>query len=257
MSWRDRILERDTNACTHAGAGTFCPECGRSMVPPPRYSFTEMLGPPTDIWLKKGFRRTLFGLFIHPGRSIRTFLFQDRDHLVKPAAYLIVAVAVNLWVASLFEEVEVCTPDDGFCLLWRDAASTLQLFQVGVFALIYRVMFRKAGLNLWEYGVGFSYIIAQSSIIAGVLSLLLAFADPLTAALAVFAVQSTYMILATIQFLQIRGRGPVLGAVLTGMITLTIYLIFAVSLGEVWLDDVPAPAETPPTAAPSVAAPPQ
>ena len=85
MSWRDRILERDTNACTHAGAGTFCPECGRSMVPPPRYSFTEMLGPPTDIWLKKGFRRTLFGLFIHPGRSIRTFLFQDRDHLVKPA----------------------------------------------------------------------------------------------------------------------------------------------------------------------------
>lgn len=53
------------------------------------------------------------------------------------------------------------------------------------------------------------YIIAQSSIIAGVLSLLLAFADPLTAALAVFAVQSAYMILATIQFLQISvGADP-------------------------------------------------
>lgn len=141
--------------------------------------------------------------------------------------------------------------------MWEEERASLRFVQIGLFALVFRLAFRKAGLNLWEYGVGFSYIIAQSSIIAGVLSLLLAFADPLTAALAVFAVQSTYMILATIQFLQIRGRGPVLGAVLTGMITLTIYLIFAVSLGEVWLDDVPAPAETPPTAAPSVAAPPQ
>ena len=148
--------------------------------------------------------------------------------------------------------------------MWEEERASLRFVQIGLFALVFRLAFRKAGLNLWEYGVGFSYIIARSSIIAGVLSLLLAFADPLTAALAVFAVQSAYMILmilATIQFLQIRGRGPVLGAVLVGMITLTIYLVFAVSLGEVWLDDVPAPApapaETPAAAAPSVAAPPQ
>lgn len=256
MSWRDRILERDTNACTHAGAGTFCPECGRSMVPPPRYSFTEMLGPPTDIWLKKGFRRTLFGLFIHPGRSIRTFLFQDRDHLVKPAAYLIVAVAVNLWVASLFEEVEVCTPDDGFCLLWRDAASTLQLFQVGVFALIYRVMFRKAGLNLWEYGVGFCYIVAQAFLLDAILTLVFGVIGSAWRDVIGFTAYSIYLVVATVQLLQIRGAVRVTGAVLIGTLAMVLYVLLVVALSFAWVETSVDPAAPAGATEPAIAAPP-
>ena len=256
MGWRNIVLGEDENLCQHPNPGKFRPDCGLLMELP-RLGAGDIFGSSPAAWQEKSFRRTLFGLIQHPGPAIRTYLFQNRSYLVKPATYLLLAIAFRLWVDHFLTGSATCPPGDGFCQMWEEEGASLRFVQIGLFALVFRLAFRKAGLNLWEYGVGFSYIIAQSSIIAGVLSLLLAFADPLTAALAVFAVQSAYMILATIQFLQIRGRGPVLGAVLTGMITLTIYLIFAVSLGEVWLDDVPAPAETPPTAAPSVAAPPQ
>lgn len=256
MGWRNTVLGEDENPCQHPNPGKYCPDCGLLMQLP-RFQADDIFGSSPETWQEKSFRRTLFGLILHPGPAIRTYLFQNRSYLVKPATYLLLAITFRVWVDHLLSGTETCAATDGFCQMWAEEGTSLRFVQIGMFALVYRMGFRKAGLNLWEYGVGFSYIIAQSSIIAGVLSLLLAFADPVVAALAVFAVQSLYLILAAIQFLQIRGRGPVLGAVLLGAVTVTFYLALIVALGEVWLDDA-APAEaaaSPP--APAVAAPPQ
>ena len=256
MGWRNAILGEDENPCQHPNPGKYCPDCGLQMQLP-RLGAGDILGSSPAAWQEKSFRRTLFGLIRQPGPAIRIYLFQNRSYLVKPATYLLLAIAFRLWVDHFLTGNATCPPGDGFCQMWEEEGASLRFVQIGLFALMFRMAFRKAGLNLWEYGVGFSYIIAQSSIIAGVLSLLLSFADPLASALTVFALQTAYMILATIQFLQIRGRGPVLGAVLVAAFSVTIYLVFVLALGEVWLDDVPPPTEAPATPAQSVAAPPQ
>ncbi len=252
MSWRNTVLGEDEHPCQHPQPGKYCPDCGL-LMDLPRLTMNDIFGGSPAAWAEKSFRRTLFGLLRHPGPAIRTYLFRNRGYLVKPATYLLLALAFRLWVEQLLSGTAGCAATDGFCQMWAEEGTSLRFIQIGLFALVFRMAFRKAGLNLWEYGTGFAYIVAQASIIAGVLSLLLAALDPLAAGLGVFAAQSVYMVLATMQFLQIRGRWQVLGAVLLGGVTVSAYLVFVVWLGDAWLDDQPPK----PTAAASVAAPPQ
>ncbi|MBA4489963.1 DUF3667 domain-containing protein [Paracoccus sp. S1E-3] len=256
MGWRSTILGEDESPCQHPNPGKYCPDCGL-LMDLPRLRAEDIFSSSPAAWQEKSFRRTLSGLILRPGPAIRTYLFQNRSYLVKPATYLLLALAFRVWVDHLLSGTETCAATDGFCQMWAEEGTSLRFVQIGLFALVYRMAFRKAGLNLWEYGVGFSYIIAQASIIAGVLSLLLAFAEPLTAGLVVLAAQSVYMILATIQFLQIRGRGSILGAVLLGAVTVILYVAGVMALADIWLDDTaPAAADSAAPAA-SVAAPPQ
>ena len=252
MGWRNTILGQDEDPCPHARPGKYCPDCGLLMQLP-RLGYDSIFGAKQADWEQKSFRRTLFGLLLKPGASIRTYLFVDRNYLTKPATYLLIAMAFRLWVDHLLGASETCAAGDGFCQMWAEEATSLRFIQIGLFALVYRLAFRKAGLNLWEYGTGFAYIVAQSGIISGVLSLALWLVDPQMRVPVVFVVQTLYMILATIQFLQITGRWRTAGAIVLGLLTLAAYLGFIVWLGENWLDTPPAPATD---AAPAIAAPP-
>ncbi|TRW98365.1 DUF3667 domain-containing protein [Paracoccus sp. M683] len=141
MALLDTVLGRDA-PCRHRRIGKYCPDCGM-LQELPRYSFGEMTKGPAVFWMEKGFRRTLVGLFHHPGRAIRTFLFEDRNHLIKPMAYLLLAIAFNLGVQGLLSEPAACAADDGLCLMFKEDPVTPKLVEIGIFALIYRLAFRR------------------------------------------------------------------------------------------------------------------
>lgn len=256
MGWRNTILGQDENPCQHPNAGQYCPDCGLRMQVP-RLGFGDIFGGSNAAWEEKPFRRTLFGLLLRPGAAIRTYLFHDRSYLTKPVTFLVLAIAFGLWVQHLMASTEGCAPDDGYCRMWDEDAWSLRMIQIGMFALVYRLFFRKAGLNLWEYGVGFAYIAAESLILGGVVRLILFAAPPLAGDVAAFVVYSTYTIVATTRLLQIRGRWRIAGAVLLGVLTLFVYLLLLSWLGEIWLDDQPVPTAEPAAApAAAIAAPP-
>ncbi|MBC9246999.1 DUF3667 domain-containing protein [Paracoccus sp. 11-3] len=200
------------------------------MLQVPRYSPDEMMGGQKEIWMEKGFRRTLVGLTLRPGRSIRIFLFQDRNYLIRPLAYLIVAMSFSLWVDHLFAAEEVCAPDDGLCLVLRDDAQFVQLTLIGVFAVLYRLAFRNAGLNLWEYSVGFGYIVAQATMIASLISLVLApISSDWDAGISIILYLG-YTIFAIVQLLKIRGFWHVFGAIMLGLLAYALFGFILVGL---------------------------
>lgn len=234
MGLRKTIMGHEEPGCLHPNAGKFCPDCGR-LIQVPRYSWSEMSGAQGDVLFEKGFRRTLMGLFLHPGPSIRTFLFQDRNHLVKPTAYLLLALAFSLWAERYTQTAVACAADDTICQLIDQSATQIQAMLIGVLALVYRLAFRKVGLSLWEYVAGFCYIVAQSSILGGLLSLLFYVLGLGGGETISFFGSFVYLIFATVQFLQIRGGWRIAGAVLLGLLAMALFLVVVFTAGFAFL----------------------
>lgn len=175
-----------TAPCIHDRHGRYCSKCGVELDPPPltfRSIATEFLA----VWLQRGFRDTVVGLTFAPGHQIRHYLRENRGLLVKPVNYLIVIAAFRYWSLTLYNRAEKEIDDavlgiDGTVpqhsaietgIRWiYDHVYQIQFLQAALMALILRfVFFRRAGFSLPEFTIAVIYILAQSTMIQGVLAL--------------------------------------------------------------------------------------
>jgi len=226
----DHLLGHEADACVHraASAGAkFCPDCGKQLTVQ-RYNWDDLFGGPPAVHWQKVFRRTLWGLFSHPGRNIRTFLFSDRNHLVKPMAYLTLTLAFTIWTQHLIEGPTSCSADDKFCRFVDDNYYPLELSQIFLLALVYRFVFRRyVDYRLSEYVAGFAYIVAQSCVLTGIVYLALWGAGPDVRLGTAFILRNVFMIIVIVQFLGIRGRYRIAGALALGVGTIVLFLLLS------------------------------
>lgn len=172
--------------CDHDRHGRYCSKCGLE-VDPPRLTFQTIAVEFLAIWLQRGFRDTIVGLTLAPGHQIRHYLKENRALLVKPVNYLIVIAAFRYWALTLYN-TRSDGIDDAVLGLHGSAAEKavlepavrwlydhyyqLELLQAVLMALLLRfVFFRRAGFTLPEFTIAVTYIVAQSTLIQGLLEL--------------------------------------------------------------------------------------
>lgn len=173
--------------CQHDHNGRFCCKCGQE-VEPARLTFAAMATEFMAGWLQRGFRATVIGLLLAPGVQIRHYLTENRSLLVKPVNYLIVMSAFHYWTLQLHSRstgrldnaaLGIDPADRDMRLLapalqWvYDHFYMIQLFQAGLLALMLRfVFFRRSGATLPEFTIAMTFLVAQSTLLNGLLHLL-------------------------------------------------------------------------------------
>ena len=76
-------------SCNHAVDGKYCSNCGRP-VQPSRIDIKYILREIGSVLsFKKGILFTIKELLIRPGQSVRSFILEDRNRLVKPIIFII------------------------------------------------------------------------------------------------------------------------------------------------------------------------
>lgn len=157
--------------CNCEYEGNYCPDCGTpSKVEriTGRYIATEIA---SVFNLQKGFFHTLKELVIRPGKSIRIFLSEDRNHLVKPIAFILITSLIYMIVAALFPL------EGGVIESTRNAydnpisnwvqnnygyANIVLAFFIGLWL---KIFFRKYPYNFFEVLVLLCYIMGISMLI--------------------------------------------------------------------------------------------
>lgn len=133
-------------------------------------------------------------------------------------------MAFSLWVEHLFGEDDACGKGDQLCPILQNNLLSIQIMLIGILAVTYRLAFRNAVLNLWEYSVGLGYLVAQGTILGGVVELII---SPISsgwgsgAGLVVFL---AYLFFGIIRLLQIRGVLQVLAAILLGVLAIVVFM---------------------------------
>lgn len=143
--------------CANEFDGNFCPNCGAAETLA-RINGKYILGEIGSVLnFNKGILYTIRELIIRPGESIRTFIQEDRNRLVKPVIFLI--------LCSLIYSItqEVLHFEDGYVNAEMGESAITKIFAwvqsnygyaniiMGVFiALWARILFRKSGFNIFE-----------------------------------------------------------------------------------------------------------
>src|SRR5262249_44698591 len=141
--------------CSRCGAelaGRFCQACGTEIYGP-RLDRRGALGRALDTaaWHLGRFGATLLDLTVRPAQVAWVYLSGHRDRYLHPVPYLIFALALErLTFWALLGWAHLGRP--GAALLIRPELwdRLPQLLAVIVVAVIWRVFFRRSGLNLFE-----------------------------------------------------------------------------------------------------------
>ena len=144
------------HACSRCGgdlAGRFCQICGTE-ISGPRLDRHGALGRALDTvsWHLSRFAATLLDLTVRPAQVAWVYLSGHRDRYLPPLPYLVFAL--------LAERLAYWGLEGWARLLGRPGAALLihpefwnrlpQVLAIGVVAVIWRVFFRRSGLNLFE-----------------------------------------------------------------------------------------------------------
>ena len=88
--------------CNHLVQDSFCSKCGQPITIK-RINFQYMVHEIEHLFhFEKGFHFTAWHLLIKPGKTIRTYLFENRNKYVKPIVYLFFAALIFTMFTSLF-----------------------------------------------------------------------------------------------------------------------------------------------------------
>ena len=88
--------------CNHLVQDNFCSKCGQPITIK-RINFQYMVHEIEHLFhFEKGFHFTAWHLLINPGKTIRTYLFENRNKYVKPIVYLFFAALIFTMFTSLF-----------------------------------------------------------------------------------------------------------------------------------------------------------
>jgi hypothetical protein len=164
------------NQCKTEIAENFCPNCGHPAVLKRidgRYVFQEILN---VLNFEKGILFTMRELAIHPGKSITGYLHENRNRLVKPIVFLVVASLVYTISNNYFhfEKEYVNFPDFKESVMlaifkWVQGnygyANLIMSFFIGMWM---KVFFRKYLLNFFEILIVLCYAMGMGMLVYSV-----------------------------------------------------------------------------------------
>lgn len=127
---------------------------------------------------EKGFHFTTWQMLIKPGKTIRTYLFENRNKFVKPIAYLFFASLIfSIIISFLFKgnigilNVSRISPLKNYVDLkvidyWLSSHIAYNIIIVGFFTAPWLVLFsRKRKYNIFEMLVVMSYVLATGLLV--------------------------------------------------------------------------------------------
>jgi hypothetical protein len=145
-------------SCNSEFQGNYCPNCGHPQILKRingRYILSEI---GSVLHFEKGILFTIKELVIRPGQSIRAFIFEDRNRLVKPIMFILVTSLIYTVFVAVFHF------DDGYISYSGNKESTtLEIFKwvqgnygyaniiMSIFiGLWLKILFRKYPFNFFE-----------------------------------------------------------------------------------------------------------
>ena len=194
---------------------------------------------------EKGFPFTLRELLLRPGKSVREFLFEDRNKYVKPVIFLIVSSIIFTLITHFFHieysffNIDKIVPLKGKIRSkeigeWTNSHLGYTNLIMGIFIGIWiKIFFKKHNYNIFEIVVLLCFVLGTSLIIlATFLSVAVLFKIPIIVLIAIFS-NFAYIIWAIGQFFgekkfinYIKSALTYVLGMLTYIITLTIIAYF-------------------------------
>lgn len=187
--------------------------------------------------LDKGIFYTVKELLIRPGTTVRTFISEDRNRLVKPILFLIICSLVYSLTSHAFhaDKMEIkevrAIPVLHSILDWIDHHYGYANLIMGIFIAVWlRLFFRKAGYNFFEILILLCFVMGASMLLFTVVLIIGKLAH-VNLGFALYIPVYIYTIWAIGQFFgpkKISSYLKVLAAYTVGMIIVYALLIFAV-----------------------------
>lgn len=158
--------------CNNQVVDDFCSKCGQP-INIKRIDFKYMVHEIEHLLhFEKGFHFTAWNLIIRPGKTIRTYLFENRNKYVKPIVYLFFSSLIFTLITSflhiqytflnvgyiepLKDKVNLKVIDD-----WFISHIAYNIIIVGFFIAPWLLLlFRKRKYNIFEMIVLMSYVLA-------------------------------------------------------------------------------------------------
>lgn len=227
------LFSGEDNRCQHHGGGNFCPSCGKQLKAAP-LDWHTLLEDFTAVWLRRGFRNTVIGLFVRPHKHIATYLRSDRNFLFRPVLYLTTTALFFVWASSITGRLAGCEPGaETACHVLEQYPAFFQMFQALVMAFIIKfVVARRTGWSLGEIVVVMVYLLSQGFLITGAFDLAnWASGADLPLWIAALA-RNAYHYVALAMFLGYRRVGDLL-RLLGGMLLSVLLVLAAVAVAGV------------------------
>ena len=158
--------------CNHQIAEKYCPNCGQAATLKridKHYIFHEIQH---LLHFEKGVFFTAKQLFLYPGISIREYIDDNRNKLMKPVPFLILTSLLFTFVAHFFDPEKIYGKQDNLLfekshindiLSWIQGhfgyANIIEAFFISIGV---RLIFRKHNYNLFETTTIMCFVIGQS-----------------------------------------------------------------------------------------------
>lgn len=168
---------KSCRSCNQAITVNFCSNCGQPALlkrVDSHYVFHELWH---VLHIEKGIGYTIKEMLVRPGRSVRTFLQEDRSRLVKPVIFLIVTSLIYTLISHFFHTERAMPkmdhPTINAIFQWvQNHYGYANIMMGTVIALYVKLLFRKSGYNFYEVLILLCFIIGTGMLIGAILALL-------------------------------------------------------------------------------------
>ena len=159
----------------------YCPNCGEAATLKRINGHYIMHEIEHVLHFERGILYTIKELFINPGRSMRTYISENRSRLVKPIIFIIVSSLIYTIISHYFhiedEYVQVKGMPTNFAsvkiLMWMQANyGYMNILAGGFVALWLKVFFKKYGYNFFELLIMLCFVLGISMIIFALFALI-------------------------------------------------------------------------------------
>lgn len=167
-----KLIKQQATPCDHVTGDKYCPKCGKQLkVDPVDWFF--IIEQFYKTWMLKGFRDTLLGLSFHPGHSVRKYLQNDRDLIIKPVAYIAACATFFVWISSLYPDPLACDQlIIKFCQFFLENTTMMQLIQAVCLCITIKFIFyRNTNYNFFEILVFSIFLLAQILLFTSLLTM--------------------------------------------------------------------------------------
>lgn len=225
------------SSCNHTFSGNYCGHCGQAVTLKRidrKYVLHEIVH---VLHLEKGIFFTIKELFIRPGKSVRTFISEDRSRLVKPVIFIILtSVLYTICSHAIPHTEEHYTPIEKSIISdlkvvfdWIQHHYGYANIILGIFITLWlRLFFRKHPYNFFEILILLCFVMGIGMLLMAIFSIIEALSGLHVARIAE-GLSLIYCIWAIGQFFnksKISSYLTAFGAYLLGMISY--YILFVI-----------------------------